>query len=538
MTLIQNKIDILDVVQKYLKLKRVGKYFVALCPFHKETKPSFYVSPEKQIFKCFGCGEGGDAIKFLMKIENLSFSQALEKLKEDYGLEIKTSKTKNEDEKELLEINYASLKFFRQKLRENEEALEYLKSRGLKEEIIEKFELGFSPGNTLLRDYLYALGYSLEKIKRAGLLDEKDFDRFQSRIIFPLREENGKLVGFMGRLFGKEFGPKYLNSPETLLFKKSQFLYGLFYSKEYILQTKKVILVEGTFDFILAWQNNLRNIVAISGSALTEDHLRKLKKYTQQIVFAFDNDEAGFSASLRANLLAKKLGFQTFQALYSEKDLADFFLNHSYEEIGEEKFEDYLLETLIKKYGPENKKAVLSIFLPQIKNLKPIEIDEYLDKLSSLLNVSKNLLEEELKQIEVFLPSFQQKELVEEQTLEEKFSLKILSLLYLQKDENIITDLRAFIPLKFKDLLERLLTNELNDEERDYFEMARNFYLNSNISLERELKKSLLNLKWVILKNNLKKLNEKLKLARPEEFDKIILEINEVVKELKRIEKE
>lgn len=539
---IKNKIDILEVVQKYVKLKKVGKYYAGLCPFHKETKPSFYISPERQIFKCFGCGEGGNVLKFLMKIENLTYPQVLEKLKEDYGLEIKSLKRDSFLEKKFLEINYAALKFFRQKLKENKEALDYLKERGLAKKTIDEFELGFSPGNTLLRDFLYSIGYSLEEIKQVGLLDDRNFDRFQSRIIFPLRNEKGKLIGFNGRLFQKEYGPKYLNSPETSFFKKSEFLYGLFYTKEHILSTKKVYLVEGQFDFLLAWQNGVKNIVALSGSALSEKHLRKLKKYCQEIIFAFDNDEAGFSASLRANLLAKKFGFQTFQAVYSGKDLAEFF-SQGFKEIKEEKWEDFLLNYLSTKYGPSKKKEILAHFLPQIKFLKPLEINDYLEKLSDLTGISKNLLEKELEEIEGIFVPLEEKELVEEKTLEEKFSFRLISLIYLtlatglKKDELDLEEVRKFLPLKFRNLLTRLLENNLDEKERDYFEMTKSFYLNSKLSLKRELEKTLQNLKKVVIKNNLKNLNEKLKLARPEEFDKIVLEINNLLNELRKIEK-
>jgi DNA primase len=291
---IKSKLDIVEVVQRYVKLKRVGKYYSGFCPFHKETKPSFFVSPEMQIFKCFGCGNGGDVIKFLMQIENLTYSQVLEKIKDEYGLEIEISQKDKAfgEERKILEINYSALKFFRRELKKNKEALEYLLKRGLTEKTINDFEIGFSPGNTLLRDYLYSQGYDYELIKKAGLLDYQNFDRFQSRIIFPLRDEKGKLVGFTGRIFPENLpGPKYLNSPETLIFKKSEFLYGLYFAKEHILVQKKVILVEGQFDFLLSWQNNLKNVVAVSGSALTENHLRKLKKYSSNLVLAFDNDQ-------------------------------------------------------------------------------------------------------------------------------------------------------------------------------------------------------------------------------------------------------
>jgi len=530
---IKNKLDIVEVVQKYIKLKSVGKYYAGLCPFHKETKPSFFVSPEMQIFKCFGCGESGNVFKFLMKIENLNFEQVLEKLKEEYGLDIQKEKKETGEIKKILEINYSALKFFRQELKKNKSALDYLKQRGLSEKTINDFELGFSPGNTLVRDFLYAQGYSYDLIKKAGFLDLQNYDRFQSRIIFPLRDERGRLVGFTGRIFPENFpGPKYLNTPETLLFKKSQFLYGLYQSKEYILANKKVILVEGQFDFLLAWQNNLRNIVAISGSALTEEHLRKLKKYAGNLVFAFDNDQAGFKASLRANLLAKKIGFNTYKLIYQTKDLAEFF-NEPEMEFQEQKFEDWLLDYLLTNF--DDKKEIIKIFLPQIKTLGIVEADDYLNSLALKLNLDKEFLTNELKNIEtIAIETPSVKEIIEEKTLEEKFSLKLISLIYALNKKD---DLSLYLAERFKNLLKKILEAKLTEEEFHYLEMTKNFYLTNNFNLEKEFQKTLSHLKIIFLKKNLKNLNEKLKFANDQESFKIIEEIKKTVKELKEVSK-
>jgi DNA primase len=530
---IKNKLDIVEIAQKYVKLRLVGKYYTGLCPFHKETKPSFYVSSEMQIFKCFGCNEGGNVFKFLMKIENLNFEQVVEKLKEEYGLDIQKEKKEAGEIKKILEINYSALKFFRQELKKNKSALDYLKQRGLKEKTINDFELGFSSGNTLLRDFLYAQGYSYDLIKKAGLLDLQNYDRFQSRIIFPLRDEKGRLIGFAGRIFPENFpGPKYLNTPETPLFKKSQFLYGFYQSKEHILANKKVILVEGQFDFLLAWQNNLRNVVAVSGSVLTEEHLRKLKKYTGNLVFAFDNDQAGFKASLRANLLAKKIGFNTYKLIYQAKDLAELF-NRLEIEFQEQKFEDWLLSYLLANF--DDKKEIIQIFLPQIKTLEIIEADDYLTQLALKLNLDKEFLTNELKNIEpiaIEVPSV--KEIIEEKTLEEKFSLKLISLIYASNQKD---DLSLYLAERFKDLLKKILENKLTEEEFHYLEMMKNFYLANNFNLEKEFKKTLRYLKIIFLKKNLKNLNEKLKFINDRESFKIIEEIKQIVKELKEISK-
>ena len=537
---IKNKLDIVEVVQKYVKLRRAGRYFSGLCPFHKETKPSFYVSPEMQIFKCFGCNLGGDVIKFLMQIENLTYLQVLEKIKNEYGLEIEVlekEKSNSNEEKKIMEINYAALKFFRQEIKKNKSVLDYLSRRGLKEKTISDFELGFSVGNTLFRDYLYSQGYDYELIKKAGLLDYQNFDRFQSRIIFPLRDERGRLVGFTGRIFPENLSaPKYLNTPETLIFKKSNFLYGLYFAKDYILAQKKVILVEGQMDFLLSWQNNLKNIVAISGSALTEDHLRKLKKISSNLVLAFDNDSAGFQASLRANLIAQKLGFKVFKLIYREKDLGEYFSLQEKIDFQEENFIDYLLDELLKNY--QNKKEILDIFLPQIKNLSLLEIDDYLNILQKKLDINKEILHQELQSAnEIYtIEPVQEKIIIEEKTLEEKFSLKAISLVYaLQENRN--ENLSLYLSEKFKDLFSKVLENHLNEEEFHYLEMMKNFYLITNLDLRKEFDKTLKNLKIIFFKKNLKDLSERLKFVNDQESAKIMEEIKEVIKELKNVSK-
>ncbi|MER3581371.1 MAG: DNA primase [Patescibacteria group bacterium] len=534
---IKNKIDILDVVSKHVKLKKVGKYYCGLCPFHKETKPSFYVSPEMQIFKCFGCGEGGNVISFLMKIENLSFKDVLEKLKEEYGLEIKEKKPKSFIKK-LIEINYASLKFFRQKLKEFKEAENYLIKRGLKKETIEYFELGYSPGGTSLRDYLYSLGYDLDLIQKAGLVDSKNFDRFQERIIFPLRNERGDLVGFTGRIFPeRQKAPKYLNTPETEIFKKSQFIYGLFYSKDYIEKEKKVIVVEGQMDFILSFQNNLKNIIALSGSALTEEQIRKLKKYAEKIVFAFDNDEAGLRASLRTNPLALKAGFQTLKLIYPEKDLGEFFeKKRSLEEIKEENFLDWLLNYLEENYL-ENKKYFLDTFLPQIKNINAVEKDKYLEILSDKLKIDKKFLIEELEKTQdvIFLPRLE--ELVVFKNLKELLSFKLVSLVYSFEIDFSKEEILKILDEKNKTVFDNLLKNTLTEEEKNLLEMMKEFLINTQINPEKEFQKTIKELKKIYFKEEIKKLGEILKNVEFSEYDKILNEINKLTKELKNIEK-
>jgi len=536
---IKNRLDIVEVVQKYVKLKRVGKYYSGLCPFHQETKPSFFVSPERQIFKCFGCGEGGNVISFLMKIENLSFKEVFEKIKEEYGLEIETS-PKLEISKKILEINYAALKFFRSKLQEFSQAKNYLFKRGLNEEAIKFFELGYSPGGTLMRDFLYAQGYSLEEIKKAGLLDENNFDRFQGRIIFPLRNERGELIGFTGRIYPeKERAPKYLNTPETKIFKKSEFLYGLFYAKEYIEKEKKAIVLEGQMDFLLAFKNGLKNVVSVSGSALTEAHLRKIKKYATVLVLAFDNDSAGFRAELRANLLAQKLDFKVFKLIYPEKDLGDFFQNkRDLKEIKEVVYLDFLFEKLKELYGKENKKDFLEIFLPQIKNLNLVEKDKYLTLLSQYLEIPKNILSEELQKIqELFFLTPEEEISKTFLPFEKNLSLKLVSLYYAFSFDVEEEDFYPFLDEEVKAFYLRMKEDKLNEEEIDNLEIKKKFFEETGINPEKEFKKTLKELKKIFYKNKIEKLREELKFSQNELYDKIIEEINSYLKELKKLEK-
>lgn len=551
---IKNKIDILDVIQKYVVLKRVGNYYSGLCPFHSEKKPSFYVSPEKQIFKCFGCNEGGDVIKFLMKIENLNYHEALQKLKEDYGLEIDLEKKDSLEEKKILEVNYAALKFFKDQLSKNKEAYTYLTARGIKPETITFFEIGFSPGSSFLRDYLFSLGYSLEIIQRAGLVDQKNFDRFQSRIIFPLRDEKGNLLGFMGRMFpDTDKGPKYLNTPETTIFKKSNYLYGLFYSKDYILEEKRVILVEGTIDFIISFQNGLKNIVAISGSALTIEQLKKIKRYCQEISLAFDNDLAGFKTTLKTNMLAKGLGFKVKKLVYNYKDLAEFFeKNQNLGNIKEEIIEDWLWNYLKENYSDSD--LVLDIFLSQIKLLPAIKINQYLEKISQEFNIAKKIIEEKLLSaenpiIDFDLETKEKKESISPD-IEKKLSFRLLSLFYAQKkylkekelkmktlpsDKNIIEEILSCLDVEFKNLLENIIQKNLDMETEEYLEMAASYYLNFGIDFDKEINKTLKNLKKIKLKKTLENLNQELKTSTKK--TEIINKIKNTLLEIKKLEK-
>ncbi len=305
---VQNRSDIVEVISEYLPLKPSGKNFKALCPFHQEKTPSFVVSPERQIFNCFGCGVGGNAFSFLMKHESLTFLEALKMLADKSGVSLpKMGGGEGRKSLRLFELNELATKFFQSRLenREGERALRYLlEGRGLSKETIHRFRLGYAPASwdSLLRE-AGKRGFSPSILEEAGLaLRRKDaegfYDRFRNRIIFPIFNVIGKVIGFGGRALDT-VDPKYMNSPETAIYHKSNSLYGLNLAKEHILREGKVIVVEGYLDAITPAQGAIGNVVASLGTALTSGHVRLLRRYGQDVVMVYDSDKAGVEATLR-----------------------------------------------------------------------------------------------------------------------------------------------------------------------------------------------------------------------------------------------
>jgi len=319
--LIKQKLDLVEFLRSYLNLLPAGKNFKALCPFHQEKTPSFIVSPERQIWHCFGCGEGGDVIKFVMRYENLEFPEALRFLAEKAGISIRTLNPQQQKEFGVLyDLHEQAKKFYQQALEQNQNAGEYLKQRGLQPATIEEFELGFAPGGEKLTLHLLKLGFDVSDVSRAGLANKNVRglyqDRFAERIIFPILNSVGKTIAFTGRLMphletASGDRPKYLNSPETPIFNKSKVLYGFHKSKNEIAGSKSVFLVEGQMDFLMAHQAGVKNAVAVSGTALSGFHLEKLRRLADTVILSFDNDEAGLKALERALDIFSGFDFHT-----------------------------------------------------------------------------------------------------------------------------------------------------------------------------------------------------------------------------------
>jgi DNA primase len=415
--LIKEKIDIVNFLSGYLQLTRAGKNYKALCPFHKEKTPSFMVSPERQSWHCFGCGLGGDIFTFLMKYENLEFGEALKVLAEKAGVELKKISPQEYKYVGLLyELNEIAKNFFIEQLENNKEAEAYLKSRGLSKETIAEFEIGASPfGYDELAVHLINLGYDREDILRSGLvfINEKGkiMDRFRQRIMFPIHNHLGKIVGFTGRILPQfetdEIG-KYVNSPETSIFKKSKILYGFWKSKNFIREADAAFLVEGQMDFLMSWQSGIKNVLATSGTSLTMEHLSAIKKITENLIISFDNDSAGWEAGERAIDLANSLDFSTKVVILEDaKDPAELAYKNP------EKLKEIIknpipsIEFYFKKYlkadlTPTDKNYLknLRIVLLKILNLSsPVERNFWIKQLAQKTQTSESSLIEEIQKL-------------------------------------------------------------------------------------------------------------------------------------------
>ena len=345
---VRQKNDIVDVVSQYVKLTRKGSSYFGLCPFHNEKTPSFSVTPGKQMYYCFGCGAGGNVFNFIMEYENYTFGEALKHLAERAGVELpqieysREVQEKTRQKAELLEINKQAAQYFYYQLRteKGQQGYQYLAGRGLSEETMRKFGLGYSDkfSDGLYR-YLKSKGYQDERLRESGLfnVDERHgmYDKFWNRVIFPIMDVNNRVIGFGGRVMG-DGKPKYLNSPETKIFDKSRNLYGLNIART--TRKKYLILCEGYMDVISMHQAGFTNAVASLGTALTSGHASLLKRYTQEVLLLYDSDEAGVRAALRGIPILREAGVNSRVVnLRPYKDPDEFIKN-----MGPEAFEERL----------------------------------------------------------------------------------------------------------------------------------------------------------------------------------------------------
>ena len=416
---IKSQLDIVDIVRDYVKLEKVGSNLRANCPFHAEKTPSFFVSPSRQSWRCFGgCNDGGDMFDFIMKIEGVEFYEALKILADKAGVEIKKrDPEKKSKRKKLYDIYQLATQFFETQLensKRGKKAKKYLLSRGISEDSIKDWRLGYSPDSwQALSEFLISKGFKRDEIVEAGLAIKKDdhsYDRFRGRIMFPIMNSTGKPIAFGGRIFGDdENTAKYLNSPQTPLYDKSKILYGLDKAKIEIRRRDYSILVEGYTDVIMSHQVGFKNTVASSGTALTERQLKSISRYSSNLITAFDMDDAGASATKKGIEMARKLDFDVkVVSLPGEGDPADII------EKDEKKWKDavrnskeimafYFEDSFSGKdpQNPKDKKKISEELLPIIKRIpNRIERSHWIKKLAEKLDVDEEVINEEIKDIE------------------------------------------------------------------------------------------------------------------------------------------
>ncbi len=413
---IKNRCDIASIISQYIEIKPSGTNYKGLCPFHGEKTPSFYINTSKQIYKCFGCGEGGDVINFVMKIENLDFMDAVKLLAQKSGIEINTNideatKEKMEKAKKFQDIHVNAARFYFSNLISSKNpGYEYLRKRGLDDKIIKKFGLGYALDKwDSLVEYITSIGYTKQDLIECGLFGYKDetgriYDKFRNRVIFPIFDYRGNVIGFGGRVLDDSL-PKYLNSPDTIIFNKRHNLYGLNFARKEI-KDRSVVLVEGYMDLISVYQYGVKNVVATLGTALTEQQGILIKRYVDTAIISYDSDEAGIKATLRAIEILTKLDINVkVLNLRDSKDPDEYIRKYGVIKYKEEMqdaihYIKYKIDILIKDYNIQKDDEKIKFAKEATKIVKalksPVEIDYYAKYLAKLLDISIDSIKREI----------------------------------------------------------------------------------------------------------------------------------------------
>ena len=544
---IKERVKIEELVSEYLELKKAGVNFKALCPFHAEKTPSFFVSPERGTFHCFGCGKSGDIFTFLQEMEGISFKEALFKLADKAGVKIDKVKLANKNKGELDRLKKALEELnleYRKKLLLNKEALDYLKNRGLTDNTIETFTLGFAPDSwDFALNFLKSKGYKEEELLKAGIVKKGDsgklYDRFRSRIIFPIANHLGEIVAFTGRIFQKEDDAKYLNSPETPVFIKSNILYAYHIAKQYIRKMNFTILVEGQMDVLAYFSAGFKNTVALSGTAISQQQISMLSRFSKNIVLSLDRDDAGINATAK---IAKELLKNDFDVkavfLPEGKDPADLLKEDksgkALKELIKNSFDifDFFIRHYKEKLQNDEKyvKVLRSVALPLLAVLSsPVIKEKKAQKLANALGVSKEAVLKEAQTLEVKSKSakapFDKKKILKVNSKSEnlkRISLIALWLRDVKGDYKVLEEVLNLTLLDYpnlKILLEPVLL-ELDEEFKD---LDKNKVL--SIAQQEALKYK--------NSNKLNILKKKLKRAEAEADEEKVLEILSQIKKLK-----
>lgn len=601
---IKSRLDIIDVMSGYIRLIQAGANFKALCPFHNEKTPSLMISREKQIWKCFGCGKGGDMFTFIMEIEGVEFKEALRILAGKAGVILKYQDIKIASKRnKILDCLESASRFFHQALlhpRIGEIARKYVNQREIKEETLEEFRLGYAPDSwDMLYKALRKKGFYEKEIEAAGLIIKRDqssgyYDRFRNRLMFPIKDINENVIGFSGRILSPdEKSAKYINSPQTAVFDKSRIMYALDKAKSEIRKNDLAIVVEGQMDLISSHQAGVKNVIATSGTALTNEHIKIIKRYTNNLALSFDNDEAGKNAAKKAAILALQSEMNTKIIVISNgKDPDECIKNNV--EIWRKAIKDalpfmeYSFKETISKLditNAQDKKLAAKILLPLIANISDkVEQNHYIQKLANYLNLQEAILREVLasrikKEIYTRETSFKKNEklpsLKKDKSLEIAERIIAFSLIYPQNLEYLksylppdfihsenLKNLYKIILIYYTKLREKVsqledikfdigLFNKFNESqnlkryideiclkaEKEIAEARENNEIISSIKIEIEIKEGVSNLGKEHYKEKIRELQIKIQKAEEEKDNEalkyLIKEADEMVKKIK-----
>lgn len=395
----------MDVIGRVVPLKKSGSNYKGVCPFHNEKTPSFIVSETKQIFTCFGCGATGDVLAFVKRYYNLDFRGAVEMLAREYGISLEGAFRGNKDKEELYEINRQAARFFYRALRERSNpGYTYMKSRGISEEILNKFGIGYADDSwDSLYDHLVSKGFKESKLMELGLISkskERYFDKFRGRVIFPIMNTSGKVIGFGGRIIG-DGEPKYLNSQESSVFQKKYNLYGLNLSGKDVRNEDSIILVEGYMDVVSLYQHGVRNVSASLGTALTENQARLIKRYTKNVILSYDADQAGQNAALRGLDILYAEGCRARVLKVNDGKDPDEFIKKNGKPAFMElvksalPYGDFKLSMAKSKYDISDEQQRIEFLKDAVdilKGMNPIEADIYIKKLAEKTGISEGAI--------------------------------------------------------------------------------------------------------------------------------------------------
>jgi len=559
---IKSRLDIVEVIGNYVRLQKAGVNFRALCPFHSEKKPSFFVSPSRQMWHCFGgCSKGGNIFNFVMEIEGVEFGDALRILAQRAGVELKREHPQLKTERNrLYEICELTCRFFEKQLEASlvgQEAKSYLLKRGVNQESLKKWRVGYAPDVWQgLSDFLSSRGYQKQEIEKAGLAltSEKGsfYDRFRGRIIFPIFDLSSQVIGFGGRVFKEKDTQevaKYVNTPQTLLYDKSHVLYGLDKAKVAVRQKDACLLVEGYLDAIMSVQAGFNNVVATSGTALTPFQLKILKRYTNNLLSAFDMDVAGDSATKRGIELAQAQDFNVKVITMPQgKDPAEIIaqnLDDWQKVIADARsILQFYFETTFSRFNPgepEGKREISKVLLPIIKRIpNKIEAAHWVQELAKRLGVKEEIVEEELKNVKLDMPNYNLPEVfnpvfVQPKTRKDILEERIVSLL-LKEPQHLSfvgQDCFSYFSLRMQIILSDLKENRLAQQD----EFVNYLFLKAEVEEEEfdvgiEIQTCLKEIERLETKSKLDEISQEIKKA---ETERELERVNNLTREFNKL---